>query len=194
MAEASTTTVRTVIHGSSAASGSGGSGEGVAGQDAAAALIEGFEGTALDAQAEAEIGAALLALAARQRELDAAVEEDDFGAVAMQLDDPAVPLVRLGEHDSPYYGPLQMHPGLLDAGVDDDGVQRIGGEASWVAAGADIPEVYREWIEAAEAEGRPVPAVPLTPPVDDGIAAVRKAPSWRQARKAKAAGEGADGE
>ncbi|MFN7028925.1 MAG: hypothetical protein ACK4PC_06120 [Sphingopyxis sp.] len=56
--------MRTVIHGSSAALGTNGGGEGFAGQDAAAALIEGFEGTALDAQAEAEIGAALLALAA----------------------------------------------------------------------------------------------------------------------------------
>ena len=195
IAEASTTTVRTVIHGPSAASGMGGGGDGVAGQDAAAALIEGFEGTALDAQAEAEIGAALLALAARQRELDAVVDGNDLDAVAMQIDDPAVPLVQLGEHDSPYYGPLQMHPGLVDADTDADAVQRIGGEASWLAAGADIPEVYREWIEAAEAERRPVPVVPLTPPADDGIAAVRKPPSWRLARKAKAAGgAGADGE
>lgn len=198
MAEASTTTVRTVIHGSSAASGSGGSGEGVAGQDAAAALIEGFEGTALDAQAEAEIGAALLALAARQRELDAAVDGDEYGAVAMQIDDPGVPLVQLGERDSPYYGPLQMHLGLVDADTDAGAVQRIGGEASWVAAGADVPEVYREWVAAAEAEGRPVPVVPLTPPVDDGIAAVRKPPSRWRARKAKAAGgagaEETDGE
>jgi len=187
VAEASTTTVRTVIHGGVSTSlDTNGQ------QDAAAQLIEGFEGTALDAQAEAEIGAALLALAARQRELDAAVDGDEYGAIPMQVDDPAVPLVQLGAHDSPYYGPLQMHPGLVD--TDADAVQRIGGEASWVAAGADIPEVYREWIEAAEAEGRPVPAVPLTPPVDDGIAAVRKAPSWRQARKARAAGEGADGE
>jgi hypothetical protein len=190
VAEASTTTVRTVIQGPLAGSATGGDVHG--GQDAAAGVIEGFEGAALDAQAEAEIGAALLALAERQRAMDAAVAEDDFGAVAMQLGDPAVPLVSLGEHDSPYYGPLQMYPGP----IDDDPVQRIGGEASWVAAGGDIPEAYHEWIAAAEAEGRPVPAVPLTipltipltMPVDDGIAAVRKAPSRRLARKAKAAG------
>ncbi len=159
IAEASTTTVRTVIHGpSTAPTGSGqaslgtnGGGDRGAGQDAAAALIEGFEGTALDAQAEAEIGAALLALAARQRAMEAAVAENDPGAIAMQVDDPAVPLVRLGERDSPYYGPLQMHPGLGDADVDDDAAARIGGEAGWVAAGADIPEAYREWIAAAEA-------------------------------------------
>ena len=189
VAEASTTTVRTVIHGPSASPGA--NGDGVAGQDAAAAAIEGFEGAALDAQAEAEIGAALLALAARQRAMVAAIDAGDVDAVAMQIDDPGVPLVQLGAHGSPYYGPLQMHPGLVDADADAEPPLRIGGEASWVVAGADVPEVYREWIAAAEAEGRPVPVVPLMPEVDDGIAAVRKAPSWRQARKAKAAREAA---
>ncbi len=185
IAEASTTTVRTVIHGPSASLAA--NGDGATGQDAAAVAIEGFEGAALDAQAEAEIGAALLALAARQRAMVAAIDAGDVDAVAMQIDDPGVPLVQLGAHGSPYCGPLQMHPGLVAADSDADAVQRIGGEASWVVAGADVPEVYREWIAAAEAEGRPVPVVPLTPQVDDGIAAVRKPPSWRQARKAKAA-------
>ena len=188
VAEASTTTsVRTVIHGSATGSATGGDVHG--GQDAAAGVIEGFEGAALDAQAEAEIGAALLALAERQRAMNAAIAEDDVDAIAMQIDDPAVPLVALSERNSPYYGPLQIYPGP----VDDDPVQRMNGEASWVAAGGDIPEVYREWIAEAEAEGRRAPAIPLTPPVDDGIAAVRKPPSWRQARKAKAAGA-AEGE
>jgi hypothetical protein len=187
IAEASTTTVRTVIHDPRASLGA--NGDGVAGQDAAAAAIEGFEGAALDAQAEAEIGAALLALAARQRAMVAAIDAGDVDAVAMQIDDPAVPLVQLGAHGSPYCGPLQMYPGLVDADADAEPALRIGGEASWVVAGADVPGVYREWIAAAEAEGRPVPVVPLTPPVDDGVAAVRKAPSWRQARKAKAARE-----
>jgi hypothetical protein len=193
IAEASTTTVRTVIHGPSASLGA--NGDGVAAQDAAAAAIEGFEGTALDAQAEAEIGAALLALAARQRAMVAAIDAGDVDAVAMQIDDPGVPLVQLGAHGSPYCGPLQMYPGLVAADADAEPALRIGGEASWMSAGADVPEVYREWIAAAEAEGRPVPVVPLTPQVDDGIAAVRKAPSWRQARKAKAAREAeAEGE
>ncbi len=70
MAEASTTTVRTVIHGGAARAG-----DPAAAQDEAATLIEGFEGTALDRQAEAEIGAALLALAERQRALIAATDE-----------------------------------------------------------------------------------------------------------------------
>jgi len=171
VAEASTTTVRTVIH------GDGGGGLDPAGtQDAAAGLLEGFEGAALDAQAEAEIGAALLALAERQRAIDAAVGEGAPDAVALQIDDPGVPLVQLREHDAPYYGPLQMGEGPPDA----EPVLRIAGEADWVSAGGDIPEGYREWIEAAEARGEATPAVP-----PDGVAEVKKRPSWRQARTAK---------
>lgn len=178
MAEASTTTVRTVIR------GDGGGGLDPAGaQDAAAGLLEGFEGAALDAQAEAEIGAALLALAERQRALDAAVAEGGVEAIARQLDDRGVGLVRLGEQGIPYHGPLQLHEGLADAAP----VQRIAGEAHWVEAGGDIPEGYREWIEAAEARGEAAPAVPLEVAAADGVAAVRKRPSRRKARKAKAA-------
>ncbi|MBE1527849.1 hypothetical protein GGC65_002305 [Sphingopyxis sp. OAS728] len=179
MAEASTTTVRTVIHGDGA-----GAGDPVGAQDEAAALLEGYEGTALDDQAQAEIGAALLALAERQRAMIAATDEGALEAIAMQLDDPGVEMVQLREHDTPYYGPLQMYEG---APVDAEPVQRFAGEADWVSAGGDIPEGYLAWIEAAEARGERVPAVPLTPAVDDGVAAVKKVPSWRQRRKAKAA-------
>lgn len=183
MAEASTTTVRTVIHGSA------GAGDPASGQDAAAGLLDGFDGVALDDQAQAEIGAALHALAERQRALIAAADEGGPEAIAMQLDDPGVEMVQLREHDTPYYGPLQIYEG---APVDAGPVQRFAGEADWVNAGDDIPEGYREWIEAAEARGERVPAVPLTPAVDDGAAAVKKVPSWRQRRKAKAAeGDGA---
>jgi hypothetical protein len=177
VAEASTTTVRTVIHGDGA-----GVGDPTQTQDAAAALLEGYEGTALDAQAEAEIGSALLALAERQRALDAAVAEGGVEAIALQVEDPGIGLVRLGERGIPFYGPLQMHEGLADA----EPVLRIAGEADWVEAGGDIPEGYREWIEAAEARGEAVPAVPSSNAAADGAAAVRKRPSWRQARKAKA--------
>lgn len=174
-AEASTT-VRTVIHGDGAAS------PGALGrQDEAAALLDGYEGTALDAQAEAEIGAALLALAERQRTLIAAVDEGGPEAIAMQLDDPGVELVQLREHDAPYYGPLQMYEGAADG----EPVQRFAGEADWVSAGGDIPEGYRERIETAEARGEITPAVPLPGAEADGVAEVKKRPSWRQARKAK---------
>ncbi|RZI97818.1 MAG: hypothetical protein EON90_15545, partial [Brevundimonas sp.] len=178
VAEASTTTVRTVIHGGAAV------GLDPAGtQDTAAGLLEGFEGAALDAQAEAEIGAALLALPERQRAVDAAVAEGGVEAIALQLGDPGVPLVQLREQDAPYYGPLQLGEGLVDA----DPVLRIAGEADWVSAGDDIPEGYREWIEAAEARGEAVPAMPLTDAPADGVAAVRKRASRRKAREAKAA-------
>ncbi|ALH82806.1 hypothetical protein [Sphingopyxis macrogoltabida] len=175
VAEASTTTVRTVIHG-----GAAGTGDPAAGQDAAAALLDGFGGVALDAQATAEIDAALLALAARQRALIAAVDAGGPDAIAMQLGDPGVELVRMDDKAMPYYGPLQVHEGPADA----EPVQRFAGEADWVSAGGDIPDAYLAWIEAAEARGERVPAVPLTPPVADGVAEVKKTPSWRQRRKA----------
>lgn len=183
VAEASTTTVRTVIHGSAAALGSGGAGDAAGAQDEAAALIEGFEGAALDAQAEAEIGAALLALAERQRALYAAMADGGPEAIDAQLDDPGIELVRVNEKDMPLYGPLQAFEGLADA----EPVQRFAGEAEWVEAGGDIPEKYRDWIEGAEARGERTAAVPLASAADDGVAAVKKRPSWRQARKKRAA-------
>ncbi len=178
IAEASTTTVRTVIHGDGA-----GASDPAGKQDAAAALLEGFEGAALDAEAEAEIGAALLALAERQRALVAAADEGGVEAIAAQIDDPGVALVRLGETGIPFYGPLQAFEGPADA----EPVQRFAGEADWVSAGGEIPEGYREWIEAAEARGEAVPAVPLVGVAADGVAAVKKRPSWRQARGANGA-------
>lgn len=173
VAEASTTTVRTVIHGSAS-----GADDPAAAQDAAATRLGGFDGVTLDAEAEAEIGAALLALAERQRALDTAMAEGGPGAVALQVDDPGVPLVQLRGHDSPYYGPLQMGEGPVDA----EPAQRFAGEADWVEAGDDIPEGWREWIETAEARGERVPAVPLSasPGAVDGIAAVRQRPSRRR--------------
>jgi hypothetical protein len=180
MAEASTTTVRTVIHG-----GAAGAGDPAAGQDAAAALLDGFDGVALDAQAQAEIDAALLALAERQRALIAAADEGGPDAIAMQVDDPGVGLVRVGEQGLPFYGPMQAYEGLADA----DPVQRFAGEADWVEAGGDIPEGYLAWIEGAEARGERTPAVPLPalPAGDDGVAEVRKRPS----RHRRPQGEGA---
>ena len=89
----------------------------------------------------------------------------------------------MNEKNIPLYGPLQAFEGPADA----EPVQRFAGEAEWVEAGGDVPEKYREWIEAAEARGERTAAVPLAPAVDDGVAAVKKRPSWRQARKAKAA-------
>lgn len=186
VAEASTTTVRTVIHGPSTSLGT--NGDGVAAQDDAAALIEGFDGVALDAQAQAEIDAALLALAERQRALIAAADAGGVDAIAAQLDDPGTAMVSLRDHDAPYHGPMQMFDGPP---VDGEPAQRFAGEADWIAAGDTIPEAYLAWIEAEEAAGRPTPAVPLTGAVPaqaaDGVAAVKTRPSWRKARKAREA-------
>ena len=71
--------------------------------------------------------------------------------------------------------------------ADADPPPSFAGEADWVEAGGEIPECYREWIEAAEARGERTPAVPLAPAADAGVAAVKKRPSWRQARKKRAA-------
>ena len=172
-AEASTTTVRTVIHGGVSTSlDTNGK------QDAAAERIEGFDGVALDAQAKAEIDAALLALAARRRGVDAAVLAGEPEAIALQLDDPEAGLVRLGERALPFHGPLQMHEGPADA----DPVQRFAGEADWVEAGGEIPEGWRAWIEAAEARGEMVPAMPIEGrgAAQDGAAEVRKRPPRRR--------------
>lgn len=181
--EASTTTVRTVIHG-----GGSTSLDPAGAQDDAAALIEGFDGVALDAQAQAEIDAALLALAERQRALIAAADAGGVDAIAAQLDDPGTAMVSLRDHDAPYHGPMQMYDGPP---VDGEPAQRFAGEADWVAAGDTIPEGYLAWIEAEEAAGRPTPAVPLTAAVPaqaaDGVAAVKTRPSWRKARKAREA-------
>ena len=174
VAEASTTTVRTVIHGPSTSLGT--NGDGVAAQDDAAALIEGFDGVALDAQAQAEIDAALLALAERQRALIAAADAGGVDAIAAQLDDPGTAMVSLRDHDAPYHGPMQMYDGPP---VDGEPAQRFAGEADWIAAGDTIPEAYL------------APAVPLTGAVPaqaaDGVAAVKTRPSWRKARKAREA-------
>ena len=81
LAEASTTTVRTVITGPSGESSSERA-------DEAAALLDRFEGGALDARAEAEIAAALEACAARARALDAAYDIPGEGAADAAEGDP----------------------------------------------------------------------------------------------------------
>ena len=179
-AEASTTTVRTVIHGDGGMGdgGTGGAGPG-ARQDGAAGVLEGFDGATLDAQAVAEIDAALLALAERRRDIDAAIAGGGAEGIAVQIDDVDTPLVRLDERDAPYWGPLQLGEGLSDG---EPGL-RMAGEADWVQAGAAIPEVYREWIEAAEARGEATPALPLDAVVPGAVAEVKKRPPRRRAAK-----------
>jgi len=132
-AEASTTTVRTVI------SGPAGGADQV---DAAAAVLEGFEGVALDPQAEAEIGAALEACAARAREAAAAYEQGGLAAADAAEGDPAESFFR---SDLCYRGEL------VPAVTLEEFVPFREGERPWTDAGADVVD----WVPAAAAEAPP---------------------------------------
>lgn len=87
VAQASTTTVRTVI--------TGGEAQEAVGDGAAVQAIEGFEGVALDAKARAAITAALEACAERRRGADANVASGGEIAVLQQLADPDAAFVRV---------------------------------------------------------------------------------------------------
>lgn len=94
VAQTSTTTVRTIISGDVGDVGEGGGG---AGDDAAVRTIEGFDGVALDAEAQAAIQAALEDYAERRRGADANIAQGGELAVLQQLADPNVTFVRV--HD-----------------------------------------------------------------------------------------------
>lgn len=99
-AQASTTTMRTVIAGD-------GSGEGPAlRDDRAAGVLAGFGGDALDAEAEAAIGAALADWAARRSAADAMIDAGGEEAADALEDDPGQSFVRLPHNGTPYRGVL----------------------------------------------------------------------------------------
>lgn len=122
-AEASTTTVRTVIDGSGKP------------QDLAQSVqaLENFEGIELDAEAEAAISKALEACAARYRATEAIIDAGGDDAVAMLVDDPGESYVMVGRDASPYHGEL----------IPPDRVTEFEpfkeGEAHWTNAGAELP-------------------------------------------------------
>lgn len=136
VAEASATSVRAVVtgpstfrHGSGKASlGTGG------GLEGAAETLNGFDGVALDARAEAEIRAALEACALRAREGEAALEAGGRRAIAAGIGDAGESFVRVGERDNPFHGEL-LPPVALE-----DGGGFAAGESHWTLAGADMPE------------------------------------------------------
>jgi hypothetical protein len=137
-AEASATTVRTVI------SGPGGESDGAARDDAAAAVLNGFEGVALDAEAQAAIAAALEACAARARAASQAYDRGGPAAADAAEDDPSAPFFR---SDDPYRGTLVPPVSL------EEFVPFSPGEPHWTQAGAEVPaELLR--LEAEQA-GKP---------------------------------------
>ncbi len=142
MAQASTTTVRTVISGDG--QGSGATAQAESG-DALADALNGFDGVALDAEATAAIQTALLACAARQREAVAAMDSGGEAGVAAEMDDPANGFVRVDGND-PYWGTLEPPCDV------EDFVPFGGDEAPWEMAGAAVPEWAVE-AEAAKAKG-----------------------------------------
>jgi hypothetical protein len=147
LAEASTTTVRTVISGAGAGSGQP--------AEEAAALLSGFEGVELDAEAETAIAAALLACAERAREASEALDQGGNAAADAAEDDPDKSFVRVGERCNPFRGEL-VPPVAVE-----EYVPFVAGEAPWRMAGAEVPaelariedEIARREAEGSEASG-----------------------------------------
>ena len=130
VAEASTTTVRTVINGSGER----------ADPDAAPALLQQFAGVPLDAEAQAAISAVLEACAARARFAGEATGEDAADCAEL---DPDNSFVRVPPKGNAYRASLEWPAAL------EEWVPFAEGEAPWALAGAEVPE----W-PADEGEGQ----------------------------------------
>lgn len=131
-AEASTTTVRTVI------TGNGKTAE----PHEAAQALQNFEGIELDAEAQAAITAALEACAARYRADQEMINADDDEAVAILVDDPAEDYVPTCQNGNPYHGEL-FPPTIMTEYVPFQE-----GEAHWTHTGA----VMHYWAQPEEVQ------------------------------------------
>jgi hypothetical protein len=122
-AGASTTTVQTVI------SGDGGPGQ----REEAHALLEGFAGVALDAEAQGAIMAALHECAARARKAQAALDAGGEAEADALEDDPAAPFVPQPEGALPWRGAIEPPVAfeVSDALEDED---------EWAMLGAPLPD------------------------------------------------------
>jgi hypothetical protein len=129
-AEASTTTVRTVIN------GAGREGEREKVEAAAGALAE-FEGLPLDDEAHAAIAAALEAFAARAREAYDAVGEDAADYAEANPGEAFIPLPAGGRE---YRGALEPPAPL------EEYAEFVPGEMPWEYTGAEVPD----WVPAPE--------------------------------------------
>jgi hypothetical protein len=138
-AEASATTVRTVI-----SSPSTGSGQGPERDDAAAVVLNGFEGVQLDAEAEAAIAQALLDCAERARAAEAACEAGGMAAEAALADDP-------GES---FFRSADFHGELLPAFGTEAFEPFVEGESHWTLAGAEKPEMLVRWEDEQARKAR----------------------------------------
>lgn len=178
IAEASTTTVQTVITG-------GGDGQAALSEEAAAAAVQGFEGVRLDPQAEAEIQAALEACAARTRAAIAARDGGGMLAADADEDDPAEPFVAAGPNGVDYRGEL------LPPVTVEDFVPFRPGERHWSDAGAEVVD----WVPVAATQERigesgPAEDAPQeNAPPSKGEKAGRVGRRGRVSRARRAAGE-----
>lgn len=145
VAQASTTTVRTVISGRDADAGGT---AGPARDDALAEALDGFAGVALDTAAMAAIQAALIDCAARRRAADLVIEEGGDDGIAQQLAGSGTVFVRVYDSDHPYWATLE--PPFDD---DEEYIPSANGEVPWDMAGADEPYVIPTWddIDGASA-------------------------------------------
>jgi hypothetical protein len=150
-AEASATTVRTVITGPAANDDAGARG------DAAAATLNGFEGVELDEEAAAAIAAALEACAGRARAADSAYDRGGDAAALAAADDPGEPFVRADLHQGIAIGALEPAMGI------EEFVPFAPGEAPWQLAGAEMHPA----LAALEAEPRPAPGAIAEDPGSD---------------------------
>jgi hypothetical protein len=159
-AEASATTVRTVITGPAANDPAGARG------NEAAATINAFEGVPLDAEAEAAIAAALEACAARARDSDLAYDKGGDSAVEAAADDPEVPFVRADLFQAVAVGALEPAVAI------EEFVPFVPDEAPWELAGAEKPAALVAFearaaleakVETAIGEGVDPGADPLSP-------------------------------
>lgn len=137
VAEASTTTVRTVITGEGE--------DGAAREDRLADAIGSFDGVALDAEAHAAIAAALEACAARQRSVDAAIERGGDAAIDAVADEPGESFVRVPPDDLPYLGELEPVVEL-----EEEEQSSGGDEDHWTLAGAEMPPERPRIADSAE--------------------------------------------
>jgi hypothetical protein len=145
-AEAATTTVRTVITGPAANDDTGASGD-------PAAILNGFEGVELDAEAAAAIAAALEACAARARAADSAREQGGDAAVEAVADDPREAFVRADLHQAIAIGALEPVMAI------DEFVPFVPGEPPWELAGAEM-SAERAALEAPAPPQGPARAQP----------------------------------
>ncbi|MDP5277604.1 hypothetical protein Q9Q95_01605 [Sphingomonas sp. DG1-23] len=110
-AQASATTMRTVIH------GDGGSMDAALRDDEHAAALAGFAGVTLDAEAEAAVAAAITACAERRAAADAAIAAGGEEAADAAGDDPGEPFIPLPFEGTPYRGTLEP-PVRIEEAVD----------------------------------------------------------------------------